>query len=425
MYQYETMSRAEQICYFMKRIYDADMTTLTGGNISLRDENGVVWMTPTSIDKAALTPEDIVRIYPDGHYEGLHRPTSEYRIHMGIYHARPDIMAIIHAHSPAMIAMSLLHRVPDRRLSASAWKQTGPAVVVPYAIPGTAKLGENVTKAFADGADFTILENHGCFVGSETDMADCFKRFEAFDFCARLELQARAAGELHPAEEQTLKKLSDGFADTVREGAAAQADCDALKQTLAAICRRAYRKKMFTAATGAVSARCGGNQFVISTADKDNGCMDAEHLTLVADGLYEAGKQPDLTVGIHKAIYEAVPEIGAIIFAAPTEAMVSAVTDADYRVDMIPESYGVLRGCVRCRAEELLAEPEKYCSQFGIKKPFLMVENYGLFLAAANPVMAFDKLEVCEYSAQEYHVCVRSRQQVMCMSMKDLIEAND
>ena len=57
---------ADQICTILRRIYDGDMTTLTGGNLSMRDEEGVVWVSPTGIDKSALTREDIVRIMPDG-----------------------------------------------------------------------------------------------------------------------------------------------------------------------------------------------------------------------------------------------------------------------------------------------------------------------------------------------------------------------
>lgn len=425
MKSYKEMTNAEILCYFMKRIYKADMTTLTGGNISLRDKNGVVWITPTSIDKAALKPEDIVQIFPDGHMEGKHKPTSEYRIHMGIYRERKDIHAIIHAHSPAMIAMSLLHKVPERKLTAAFWKNTGEAVVVPYAIPGTKELGDFVTRTFAEGVNFTILENHGCFVGSGIDMADCFKKFEEFDFCGRLELKARTEGELTYTDAKVLEKLSEGWENHIKEGTFTDDADKVLKENLAAIARRAYSKKMFTTVTGAISARTEGNNFVISIAEKDNGIMDGTDFTNVTNGVYEMGKKPDITVDLHKAIYEAVPEIGSVIYAAPTDAMVSAVTTSDYRVDMIPESYGVLRGCTKCKAEDFLEDPLKYIKELGIKKPFLMVKNYGLFLAAANPVMAFDKLEVCEYSAQEYHMCVHSKLEPKCMSMEALIEAND
>ena len=53
---------AVQLCECMKRIYNQDMTSLTGGNLSVLDEEGVIWVTPSGIDKGGLCPEDIVRI---------------------------------------------------------------------------------------------------------------------------------------------------------------------------------------------------------------------------------------------------------------------------------------------------------------------------------------------------------------------------
>jgi ribulose-5-phosphate 4-epimerase/fuculose-1-phosphate aldolase len=32
------------------------MTTTSGGNLSIRDENGDMWITPSGIDKGMLTP---------------------------------------------------------------------------------------------------------------------------------------------------------------------------------------------------------------------------------------------------------------------------------------------------------------------------------------------------------------------------------
>ncbi len=62
----------DQIAATMDRIYGRDMTTTSGGNISVRDENGDVWITPARVDKGSLRAEDIVRVRPDGTREGAH-----------------------------------------------------------------------------------------------------------------------------------------------------------------------------------------------------------------------------------------------------------------------------------------------------------------------------------------------------------------
>ena len=57
---------ADQLVMFMERIYGYGMTTTSGGNLSILDDNGDIWITPGSIDKGSLTRNDMVRITPDG-----------------------------------------------------------------------------------------------------------------------------------------------------------------------------------------------------------------------------------------------------------------------------------------------------------------------------------------------------------------------
>ncbi len=88
----------DQIVATMDRIYAHDMTTTSGGNISVKDENGDVWITPARVDKGSLRRQDVVRIRPDGSKDGIHPPSSEFPFHLAIYEARPDVKAVIHAH---------------------------------------------------------------------------------------------------------------------------------------------------------------------------------------------------------------------------------------------------------------------------------------------------------------------------------------
>ena len=111
----------DQIVATMERIYGRNMTTTSGGNISIHDENGDKWMTPARVDKGSLRRQDIVRIGKDGAVEGLHPPSSENPFHLSIYAARPDIRAIIHAHPGALVSFSICGHTPDTRLFPEAW----------------------------------------------------------------------------------------------------------------------------------------------------------------------------------------------------------------------------------------------------------------------------------------------------------------
>src|SRR3989442_14859701 len=81
----------DEIVQAMERIYRYRMTTASGGNLSIRDESGDIWITPARIDKGSLRREDVVCIRAGGSVEGLHRPSSEHPFHQSIYRERPDV----------------------------------------------------------------------------------------------------------------------------------------------------------------------------------------------------------------------------------------------------------------------------------------------------------------------------------------------
>jgi hypothetical protein len=97
----------DEVMQTMARIYRYRMTTTSGGNLSIRDENGDVWISPARVDKGNRTRNDIVSVKADGSIEGMHPPSSEFPFHQEVYEARPDIRAIVHAHPVALVAFSM------------------------------------------------------------------------------------------------------------------------------------------------------------------------------------------------------------------------------------------------------------------------------------------------------------------------------
>jgi L-fuculose-phosphate aldolase len=93
----------------------------TSGNVSARDGESVV-ITPARLAYDAMTEDDLVELGPDGDpepsrgsdpLEGLREPSSERRVHMEIYSARPDVAAIVHTHSVHATAWSFLDEPRD------------------------------------------------------------------------------------------------------------------------------------------------------------------------------------------------------------------------------------------------------------------------------------------------------------------------
>jgi L-fuculose-phosphate aldolase len=104
----------DEILQAIQRIYRYRMTTTSGGNLSIREENGDIWITPARLDKGSLRREDIVCVHADGTVVGPHRPSSELPFHQEIYRTRPDIHGIVHAHPVALVAFSLRTGFPIR-----------------------------------------------------------------------------------------------------------------------------------------------------------------------------------------------------------------------------------------------------------------------------------------------------------------------
>jgi len=122
------------------------MTTTSGGNVSVREENGDIWITPTRVDKGSLRREDIVCVRSDGSTEGRHPPSSELPFHQEIYRSRPDICGIVHAHPVALVAFSVVGQVPNTRIFHQARDVCGEVAFAPYQLPGSHALGRCVAE---------------------------------------------------------------------------------------------------------------------------------------------------------------------------------------------------------------------------------------------------------------------------------------
>lgn len=425
--EFELRQSAEQLCIIMERIYDMDLTSLTGGNVSLMDDEGIMWVTPTSIDKKSLTPDDIVKVLPDGTIVGKHKPTSEYYIHRMIMLERPDIKAVIHAHAPATVTMSVLKRIPLTDLYQSAYNTIGSPVMTPYVLPGSMKLAEVVKDVFVAGHDVVMLEKHSAFVGSTKGLTDAFVKFEALDFACRTEINAQQVGKLNRIDCHLLKKQA--FPDVNKmEEYVLTGHCSfelKMRKVLQAILKRGYQKKLFMSQTGVMSVRIDENCFLIPEADTDNGNVSLEQLTVVKGGMREKGKMPNSLAGLHQMIYDRHPEVKSVIMAAPVYTMGFLVTNTLYDTTLYPESYGVLRETKRYRFESLFDQVEEMINNLTLAHPMAMIEHWGILLVGPNPILTFDKLEVCESGARSIHEGKCMGLQLPLMTENQIKEMND
>ena len=131
----------------------------TSGNISLRHDDGLL-ITPTSVPYEAMQPEQIVFMQLDGSHDPSQRPSSEWRFHLDILRARPEVNAVVHAHPTysTILAIMNLEIPPIHYMIACAGGDT--IRVAPYATFGTQELSEQAVKAL-EGRQACLLEHHG------------------------------------------------------------------------------------------------------------------------------------------------------------------------------------------------------------------------------------------------------------------------
>jgi L-fuculose-phosphate aldolase len=422
--RFDLLHPADQIVMIMQRIYAYGMTTTSGGNLSIRDDNGDIWITPGSVDKGSLTRRDIIRVKPDGEQIGPHKPSVEFPFHKAIYERRPDLKAVLHAHPPALVAFSIVRKIPHTLLIPNVQEICGRVAYAAYALPGSAELGNSIADVFALGIDTVLLENHGIVVGAP-DLFKAFQSFETLDFCARLEISASRLAPARPLapdqahlarhkEKVRLPTFTAGPASSVERGA---------RREMIELIHRAYDQQLVSSTQGTFSHRLDGDAFVITPYGLDRKYLEAEDLVRIEAGRAESGKTPSRSALLLKRIYEKNPGINAIIIAHPPSVMVFAVTDADFDSRIIPESYILLRSVACLPYGTNFMDLERTTDAFSARTPIVMIQNDCIIVTGASLLNAFDRLEVAEYSARAV-IDARALGEIVAINESQVAEIN-
>ncbi|MBQ2670029.1 MAG: class II aldolase/adducin family protein [Clostridia bacterium] len=416
---------ADQLVMFMERIYGYGMTTTSGGNLSILDDNGDIWITPGSIDKGSLTRNDMVRITPDGQIIGNHKPSSEYPFHQHIYKARPDLKAVLHAHPPALVAFSIVRKLPHTSLIPNVKFSCGEIGMAKYGLPGSDDLGNKIADEFSKGFNTVILENHGVVIGAKS-MFDAFKSFETLDFSARLEIDANNIGtpkSLTAEQIDWYKSRQDTTMDEFVANNISSAEKEARRE-MCKLIKRAYNQQLFTSTQGTFSQRIDDDSFIITPTGLDRKYLEPEDIVKISGDFKEMGKIPSKSVELHKEIYKQHPHINSIIIAHPPCLMAFAVTDEPLDSRTIPESYILMRNIPKLEFGSNYMKPKDTAAVFVENTPIAIIENDCVIVTGSGLLNAFDRLEVAEYSAKAI-IAARDLGEVVAINDSEIDEIID
>jgi len=159
------MSRASEeelrglLVAVMQEMGASGLNSGTAGNASVRlGERFLV--TPSGIPADRLTPDTIVNLDRDGAYEGEIRPTSEWRMHVGLLAGRPDINAVVHSHSRFATTLACANKPIPPLHYMTAVSGGFEISLAPYAIFGSEELAQSVITTL-DGRRACLMANHG------------------------------------------------------------------------------------------------------------------------------------------------------------------------------------------------------------------------------------------------------------------------
>ena len=178
------------------------------GNLSVRCEDGYL-ITPTGMDYAGLSVEDIVRMDFEGNARGERIPSSEWHFHAAIYQHHADAGAILHAHPVNCSALACLNKGIPAFHYMVALAGGKDIRCSDYATFGTPELSDSVIKALR-GRKACLMSHHGltCF---ETDLSRVLALATEVEHLASVYCRILAIGSAEILSDDEMEKVLKKF----------------------------------------------------------------------------------------------------------------------------------------------------------------------------------------------------------------------
>ncbi len=202
----------EHLCDIGRRIWQRGFCAGNEGNHSVRIGPDRFLCTPTCLSKGFMEPNDIVTVNDRGERIEANangrEPTSEFKLHLAIYAARPDVQAVIHSHPPHATAFAICDQPLPSGVHPEAEFFLGHVPTAPYATPSTQAAADAVVSVLEPKTNTVLMANHGSVTFSDS-LIDAYDKLEILDAYCRLLILGRQAGQIRPLTEPQVQALRD------------------------------------------------------------------------------------------------------------------------------------------------------------------------------------------------------------------------
>ena len=204
----------QEIIQVCRLLHQKDYCLATDGNVSARLDTERFLVTPSGYSKALVQATQLVTVDASGQVVGQGkygpqrglRPSSEILLHLEAYRQRPDVQAVVHAHPPVAIALSIAGYDVAPCLLPDVILFFGMVPTTEYATPASAE-GAKVITDLITRYDALVLQRHGSVtVGSS--VVEAYLRLEKLEQAALITKTVIELGRARPFPPDEVDKLA-------------------------------------------------------------------------------------------------------------------------------------------------------------------------------------------------------------------------
>lgn len=202
----------EEVVRVCRLLWEKGYLSASDGNVSVRLSDNRLLTTPTGLSKGFLQPEQLVITDLAGQkvrtFDPLSRdlaPSSELRLHLEVYRQRADVQAVVHAHPPRTIALSIAGIPVAACLLPEVVLSLGTIPTTEYATPATAE-GPAVIRDLIADHDALVLQRHGTLTVGR-DLWEAYLKQEKVEHAAEITMWLRLLGRDRPMSSDQVAKL--------------------------------------------------------------------------------------------------------------------------------------------------------------------------------------------------------------------------